>query len=166
MQQPVLDHPGAQHDAAVEIAVRPEIAHPAGIGAARFRLQPGDDFARANLGRAADSSGGKAREHGVDGIVMRGVELPDHVGDDVHHMAVAFDGVAVGHADGAGLGHAAHIVAAQIQQHQVFGAFLGIGQQADFVGLVLFRRLAARTGAGDRPDRHFAIAHADQDFGA
>ena len=64
----------------------------------------------------------------------------------------------------AGLGDAADIVAAEIDQHQMFGAFLGIGHQ--FLGqrLVFFRRLAARARAGDGPDGDHAVAQAHQDF--
>ncbi len=63
-------------------------------------------------------------------------------------------------------GDAADIVAPEIEQHQVLGAFLGIGEQAFLVGGVLVLGLAARAGAGDRADRHFAVAHADEDLGA
>ena len=48
----------------------------------------------------------------------------------------------------------------------MLGAFLGIGQEADLVGLVLGHGLAARAGAGDRTDRDFTLAHANQDFRA
>ena len=81
-------------------------------------------------------------------------------------MAVEFDRIAFRHGDAAGAGDAADIVAAQVQQHQMLGPFLGIVEQAGAVGGVLDRILAARAGAGDRPDRHFAIAGADQDFRA
>ncbi len=57
-------------------------------------------------------------------------QLADDVGDDVHHMAVKFDHIAVGYGHASAFGHAANIVAAKIEQHQMFGAFLGIGEQA------------------------------------
>ncbi len=46
------------------------------------------------------------------------------VGDDVHDVAVALDDELLGHLDRADLGDAADIVAAEIEQHQMFGAFL------------------------------------------
>jgi hypothetical protein len=81
-------------------------------------------------------------------------------------MAVKFDHIAVGHGDAAALGDAADIVAAEIEQHQMLGAFLGIGEQAVAVFGILQRGLAARAGAGNRADGHFAIADADEDFRA
>ena len=81
-------------------------------------------------------------------------------------MAVALDEELVGDLHGADLGDAADIVAAEIEQHQVLGALLRVGEQAILVGLVLVRGLAARHGAGDRADRDRAVAHAHQDLGA
>ena len=91
---------------------------------------------------------------------------PLDVGDDVHHLAVVFEDELVGHLDRADVGHAAHVVAAEVEQHQVLGAFLGVGQE--FLGqrAVLRRRGAAAAGSGDGADRHLAIAHAHEDFGA
>src|SRR3546814_7724016 len=43
--------------------------------------------------------------------------------------------------------------------------FLGVGEQAFAVLRILKRRLAARAGARNRADRHFAVADADEDFG-
>ena len=81
-------------------------------------------------------------------------------------MAIAFDGIAFGHAHAAGLRHAADIVAAQIEQHQVFGAFLGIGEQARLVGAVFFGGMTARASPGDRANGDFAVADAHEDFRA
>ena len=59
----------------------------------------------------------------------------------------------------------ADIVAAEIEQHQVLGALLRVGEQALRMGAVLRRRRAARPRAGDRPDRHLAVAHPHEDLG-
>ena len=102
------------------------------------------------------------------------------VGDDVHDVAVALDDEAVGdpHVGPAGAlrrgvaarlpqhGHAADVVAAQVQQHQVLGPLLRIGQQFRLQSLILGRRLAARAGAGDGADGDLAVPQANQDFGA
>ena len=66
----------------------------------------------------------------------------------------------------ADLGDAADIVAAEVEQHQMFGALLGVGEKLVGERPVLVRRRAARPRAGDRPDRDFAVAHPDQDFRA
>jgi hypothetical protein len=88
------------------------------------------------------------------------------IGDQMHHMAVAFDEEAVGDRHRAGLGDAADIVAAQIDQHQMLGAFLGIGHQIFGQRLVFLRRLAARAGASDGADRDLAAAQPHQHFRA
>ena len=45
--------------------------------------------------------------------------------------------------------HAADVVAAEVDQHQVFGQFFRVGQQFFRQVGILLRRLAARAGAGD-----------------
>ena len=84
----------------------------------------------------------------------------------MHDMAVEFDRIAVGDLDAVRGRHTSDIVAAEVEQHQMFGPFLGIGEQAFPVRLVFGCIFAARTGAGDRPDGDLAIARADQDFRA
>ncbi len=82
----------------------------------------------------------------------------------MHDMAVALDHELLAHLHRTGLGNAADIVAAEIDQHHVFGALLRIGQQFRFQRQVLFGSGPARTSAGDRPDRDHAIAQPRQDF--
>ena len=84
----------------------------------------------------------------------------------MHDVAVALDEETVGDFHRADLGDAADIVAAEIEQHQMLGALLGIGEQFGGETLILCGRLAAPAGAGDRADRHFALADAHQDFRA
>jgi hypothetical protein len=55
-------------------------------------------------------------------------QITFHIGDDVHDMTVALDDLALGQAHCAGLGDAADIIAAKIEQHQMLGALFGIGQ--------------------------------------
>ena len=84
----------------------------------------------------------------------------------MHDVAVALDDVLLGDVDGADLGNAADVVAAEIEQHEVFGALLGIGEQGVGEGLVFLFGFATAGGAGDRADRDFAVAHPDEDLGA
>ena len=65
----------------------------------------------------------------------------------------------------AGLADAADIVAAEIDQHQVFGAFFRIGEQFLFEREVFFARGAARPGASDRAQHDAALLQTHQDFG-
>ncbi len=81
------------------------------------------------------------------------------VRDDVHHLAVALDEELIGDAHAADAGHTARIVAAEIEEHQMLGPLLRIGEQ--------FLRERPVLGGGSRPaarardgaDRHDAIAH-------
>ena len=56
----------------------------------------------------------------------------------------------VGDLDRADLGHAAHIVAAEVEQHQVLGALLGVGEQFLASALSSAGVAPRRPGAGDR----------------
>ena len=88
---------------------------------------------------ASASSASCSGEHALD------------VGDDVHHLAVALDEELVGHAHGADLGDAPDVVAAEVEQHQVLGALLRIGQELGLERLVLVpvsRRAAACRRSG------------------
>ena len=58
----------------------------------------------------------------------------------------------------ADLGDAADIVAAEIEQHQMLGALLRIGEKLRLERLVLVRRRAAPPRAGDRADGDDAAA--------
>ena len=102
------------------------------------------------------------------------------VGDQVHDVAVALDEEAVGDPHvraprarlrrvAAALAqhrHAADVVAAEVEQHQVLGVLLRVGEQLLLERLVLLGRGAARPGAGDRADGDLAVAQAHQDLRA
>jgi len=102
---------------------------------------------------------------GVDGVLLR-IEPPDDVRDNMHHVAVALDYEALGHLDRADLGHAADVVAAKVQQHEVLGPLFRVGKQRLGQRLVLLRCCAAARRAGNRPDRHLSATDADQDLRA
>jgi hypothetical protein len=81
-------------------------------------------------------------------------------------VAVALDRVAFRHLDGPSSGDAADIVAPEIEQHEVFGAFLRIGEEAGGVVAVFGLGCPARAGSRDGADGHFTVADAHEDFGA
>ena len=56
------------------------------------------------------------------------------------------------------------VVAAEVQQHHVLGAFLFVGGKLGRVGLVGFARRPARTSPGDRPQRDGVPFLADQNL--
>ena len=70
-------------------------------------------------------------------------------------MAVALDDEGVGHLDRTDLCDAANVVARQVDQHHVLGAFLGVANQLHLGSLIQLGRGAARAGACQRPDGHF-----------
>ena len=82
----------------------------------------------------------------------------------MHDLAVALDEELIGDIDAADTGDTPDIVAAEIEQHQVLGALLRIGEQFVLERHVLMRGFPARPGAGNRPDRDLAVAHAHQNF--
>ncbi len=84
----------------------------------------------------------------------------------MHDMAVALDHHLLGNLDRADLGDAADIVAREIQEHQMLGALLGIGEQLRGELGVLGRGRAAPARAGERADGDFAVAQAHQHFRA
>ena len=81
-------------------------------------------------------------------------------------MAVALDIHAAINVNGTRLAHAAKIIAAKINQHDMFRALLLIGQQFCFKLGVQFRRGAARTRASKRAIDHNSITHSAQNFRA
>ena len=68
----------------------------------------------------------------------------------MHHVRVALDVHQVANFHRAVLADAAEIVAAQVDQHDVFGAFFFVGQHFLFERGVVGFVFAARMGAGDR----------------
>ena len=127
MHHAILNHGCAQNDAAVHVAIGGKIPDAAGIGSARFGFQFGDNFAGADLWRAAYCACRKASKQRVDGVLVIG-QFANHIRDDVHHMAVKFDHIAVGYGNASALCYSTDVVAAEIEQHQMFGALLWVGE--------------------------------------
>ena len=82
----------------------------------------------------------------------------------MHHVRIAFDEKTVRHTHASGFGDPADIVAAKVEQHEMLGAFLRIGDQ--FLGefRVFFAGCAPRPRPGDRANDDRAVAQAYQDL--
>ncbi len=119
---------GADRDAEIEVAGEVDVADRPGVEVAARRLQLGEDLHRADLRRARDGAGRKARHQRVEMIVVVG-ELALHRRDQVHHVRVALEPHVLRHAHGAGLADAADVVPAEIDQHHVLGALLLVALQ-------------------------------------
>ena len=80
-------------------------------------------------------------------------------------MGVALHNHFIGQLHTTGFSNAANIVAAKVDQHQVLGNFLGVGEQFFLEGIVLLLIVATATGASNRPHCHLTILQAGQNFG-
>ncbi len=144
----VFNHGGADGDGQVHIVVEAPATCRAAIDAAFGRLQLFDDFQRANFWGAGECAG---REGGGEHVHIRyaGFQTAFDIGNDVHHMRIALNHHFFGNADAAGFAHAADIVAAQINQHHVFGDFFGIAEQILLLRQIFGGGFAAQAGAGN-----------------
>ena len=158
-----LEQDGAEGDAGVVVAVEPEVADGPGVGAAFAFLEFVEDLHGADLRGAGDGAGGEGGAHHIERTAAAG-EFPGDMRDDVHDMAVALDGHEVGDFHGAVFGDAADIVAGEVDEHEVLGAFLGVGHEVFGVRGILFGRGAAPAGACDGADFHEAAGEAHMDF--
>jgi len=84
--------------------------------------------------------------------------------NDVHDVGITLDDHLLGQLHRADFRDAAGVVAAQVDQHQVLGDFLGIGQQVCFQRQILLFGGAARAGAGDGPHGDQVVLDAHQHF--
>mmetsp|Transcript_2847 Transcript_2847/g.7386 ORF Transcript_2847/g.7386 Transcript_2847/m.7386 type:complete len:553 (-) Transcript_2847:517-2175(-) len=157
VEHAVLHDAGADGNSQVHVAGKAQVAAGTAVDAALHRLQLVDEFHRAHLGRAAERAG---REGGLQHVELAhlGPQYALDVGDDVHHVGVALHVEGLRDLHAAGAGDAADVVAGQVDQHQVLGAFLGIGLELGLQRLVAFGRAATRAGAGQRADRDLAAA--------
>ena len=84
----------------------------------------------------------------------------------MHHVRVGLDGHERVDLDRAVLAHPAEVVAPEVDEHDVLGALLLVGEQALGDPRVLGLVGAARARAGDRAGRHVAAGHGEQRLGA
>ncbi len=82
----------------------------------------------------------------------------------MHDVAVALDDHHVGELDGAVLRDAADVVAAEVHEHHVFGALLGIGEQLFGEQAIFLVGLAAAARASQRANRDAAVDDANHDL--
>ena len=83
----------------------------------------------------------------------------------MHHVRVALDHHVFRQADGARSGDAADIVAAQVDEHEMLGDFLGVGEQFRLHGAVLGLAAPAAPRTRDRSHRDAPLLGADEDLG-
>ena len=81
------------------------------------------------------------------------------------HRAIGLDREQVGDLDRADLGHAAEIVAQQIDDHQILGALLLVHGEPGLEAGIFARRAAPGRGALHRPRRHVLALAAEEQLG-
>src|SRR3972149_1038946 len=86
------------------------------------------------MARTGDGAGREAGDQRVERVVFR-IELALDVGDDMHDLAVALDEELVGDLHARHLRYAPGVVAAQIEQHEMLGALLGVGRSCSLSAL-------------------------------
>jgi len=158
-----LHHAGAYGDGEIHVAIEAEIPHSPGIDAPLDRLQHIDHAHGLHLGCPAHGPGGKRRLEHIDGIEPRQQRALD-VGDQVHHMGIALDHQLFRQTHRPGYRDATQIVATKIDQHDVLGNLLFVGQQFLAQRLVFGNTLAPRPCAGNGPLGELALLEAHQDL--
>ncbi len=94
------------------------------------------------------------------------IEPPHDVRNDVHDLAIIFEEEAIGDAHRAGFCDAANVVAAEVEQHEMLCALLGVRKQIRGQAFVILGSCASRARSGDRPDGDLSLMHAHKDFRA
>src|SRR5918997_1429574 len=150
--------------AGVEAAVYAVVAGSTRVGAAARGLELVYDLHRPDLGRPRDGPGRKRRRQGVE---RREVlpQIPLHGRDDVHDVGVALDLHEALEFHGPDLAHPPEVVAAEVNEHDVLGPLLLVGEQLFGEPRVLLWRPAPRAGARDRAGHHPSALDAHERLG-
>src|SRR3990172_3619087 len=120
-------HKTADQDIKIHAAVPVDIADRAGIGPARSLFQFTDDLHATHLGAAGDGAARKYRAQYLSGR-HPAAQSSAYIRNDVMHMRIAFNPHEFIDLDAAWDADAAQIIAFEIDQHDMFGALLGVRQ--------------------------------------
>src|SRR5262249_37832555 len=144
--------------------VEPKVADGACVTAAPRFFQFANDLHRPNFGCAGDSSRRKGRSNCVKHATTA-TQTAHYVGHDMHYVAVALDLHELCHSNGAEFRHSTHIIACQINQHDVLGALLRICQQLRSVGFILRWSESSRARPCDWANLHCVTSQPDMHLG-
>src|SRR5258706_383528 len=124
----VFQKGSANRDAAIEISVKGKITNAAAIRPARGLFQFRNDLHGADFWRATESAGRESGAHQImDGFVLR--QYTFNLGNDVHDMAVTLNDHQVFDMDRSEVAYPPEVVSGEINEHNVLGALLRIGEQ-------------------------------------
>ncbi len=97
--------------------------------------------------------------------VLPSTSSPLTCGGEVHHMAVALERHQLVDVHRAELGHPAHVVAGEVDEHDVLGHLLGVLLQLAGEAAVVVVGATAAAGTGDGAADHRAAEHLHHRFG-
>src|SRR5699024_4480422 len=132
------DDGGADRDRHVHVAGEVDVPHGAAVDAAPHGFEPVDDPHGGGFRRPGEGAGRERRPGRVVGLDAL-TEVPGDGGDDVLDVGEALQVHEVPHHHGAGGAELLQIVAGEVDQHQVLGALLRVGEQLCAERLVLLR---------------------------
>jgi len=151
-------------DAEIHVAGETEISHGSGVRSAAGVLQLLDDLHGADLRGTGDRARGEGGLEHVEHVLSRS-QIAPHAGNEMHHVGIALDDHELVHLHTAVGGHASDVVSPEINEHEVFGALLGIVEEIFGEGLIFGFRAPARPGAGDGTHLDGAFLEPDENLG-
>src|SRR4029077_5188619 len=141
-------------------------AHRASIdGAALLFFEFVDQLHSADFGRARERTGRQTSGKGIDRIEPV-ADFAFDIGDQMHHVTVALDEEAIGDFYFSGLGHSTDIIAAEIDEHEMFGPLLRIAHKLFSKRAIGFGSTASGARARNRPDGDDSVAQSHKNFRA
>ena len=84
---------------------------------------------------------------------------------EMQDVRIALDDHQFGHTHRAELRHSAHVVAPQVDQHEMLGAFFFVGEKLGRETRIGVRRAIAATGAGDWTQDDATLLNPEQELG-
>ena len=112
----------------IHVSVKTEVAYGPAVGTPRPRFQFVNNLHGPDLGGAGQGPGREGGPEDVEAVLPFG-HLGADMGDQVHHMGIAFHDHQFADLDRAGAGDPAQVVSSQIHQHDMFGPFLGVFEE-------------------------------------
>ena len=122
---PVAHKEGSDRDRGVDVAGEVEVADHTAVGATLHRFEFVDDFHRPHLGGSRERAGRQRGPEHIDRRLAFG-QLPRHLRCEVHDVAVTLEHKPFVDLFGTEGHDPTNIVAGQVEQHHVFGDFLGV----------------------------------------
>ena len=137
---------------AMQVSILPrevDVTHGPGIGPAFWGSTSSMICMARTLGAPETVPAGSPARR-ASKAVLPACKPAGHVRRDVHDVRIALDLHHVAELDGAIIGDAAHVVASQVDEHDMLGSLLGVGQQLfgqrAVLGLVAPRRRVPASG--------------------